>query len=215
MGVGPVSGGLDPNDLEALRRAVPQIYDRAAAAWDGARGRGLVERPWIDRAVAGLKPGAPVLDLGAGTGEPIAAFLVTLGLAVTGLDIAPAMVRVARERVPAASWEVGDMRQLARRERFGAIIAWDSFFHLSPDEQRATLPRLVAHLTPGGRLLLTVGPRPGEPVGRMDGQPLYHASLAAGEYVALARASGAGQVTMRAEDPDCGLRSILLVARRL
>ena len=46
------------------------------------------------------------------------------------------------------------MRSLDLGRRFGGIVAWDSFFHLTADEQRALIPRLAGHLAPGRRLAL-------------------------------------------------------------
>ena len=121
------------------------------------------------------------------------------------------MARLAKAHVPRAEWRVGDMRHLDLAERFAAIIGWDSFFHLAPGDQRATLPRLVRHLAPGGRLLLTVGPRACEAVGTVHGRPVYHASLGAWEYTQIVRGAGAFQVTVPAPDPACTRRLLLLM----
>ncbi len=56
----------------------------------------LLERA-LGRALAGLAPGAVVLDAPCGTGI-LAPFLVRRGLRVIGADISPAMLAVARER---------------------------------------------------------------------------------------------------------------------
>ena len=51
------------------------------------------------------------------------------------------------------------MRTLDLGRRFGGIVAWDSFFHLTADEQRALIPRLAGHLLPGRRLAFHRRPR--------------------------------------------------------
>ena len=56
----------------------------------------LLERA-LGRALAGLAPGAVVLDAPCGTGI-LAPFLARRGLRVIGADISPAMLAVARER---------------------------------------------------------------------------------------------------------------------
>ena len=56
----------------------------------------LLERA-LGRALAGLRPGAVVLDAPCGTGI-LAPFLARRGLRVIGADISPAMLAVARER---------------------------------------------------------------------------------------------------------------------
>ena len=58
------------------------------------------QRRWIDRALAFVPPGAPVLDLGCGAGEPIAAYLIFRGHPVCGVDFAAPMLALARARFP-------------------------------------------------------------------------------------------------------------------
>ncbi|MHB2165800.1 class I SAM-dependent methyltransferase [Alsobacter sp. R-9] len=201
-------------DRQAEAAATRDVYRRHARAWDAERSRALFEKPWLDRLADSLPPGGSVLDLGCGAGDPIGLYLAGLGLRVTGLDSAEEMIGIARARLPQARWIVGDMRRLQLEERFHAIVGWDSFFHLTPDEQRALLPRLVEHLQPGGGLLLTVGPAAGEPVGSVAGQPVYHASLAPEEYAARLAASGAGIVEFVPDDPACAGHTVLLARRR-
>ena len=50
-----------------------------------------------------------------------------------------------------------DMRRLALGRRFAGLIAWDSFFHLRPQDQRAMFPIFAAHAAPAPR---TARPRP-------------------------------------------------------
>lgn len=197
-------------DVAAANRAV---YEADAAAFDAARSRSLFERGWLERFAEAVTPGASVLDLGCGTGEPIAAWLMQRGHPVTGLDVSPAMLAVARGRWPEGDWREGDMRALGLPERFGGIVAWNSFFHLTRDEQRATLPRVTAHLSPGGAFLTTVGPRDGEVMGTVAGRPVHHASLAPSEYAAILEREGLELRAFVAEDPDCNGHSVLLARR--
>ena len=126
---------------------------------------------------ARMPENAVVLDLGCGAGEPIAGWLVQSGFRVIGIDAAAPMLEIARRRYPDGDWRQADMRSLDLPERFHGIIGWNSFFHLRPDEQRATLRRLAAHLLPRGALMLTVGPQAGEVTGTVAGEPVYHSSL--------------------------------------
>ena len=102
------------------------------------------------------------------------------------------------------------MRRLDLGERFGGIVAWDSFFHLAAEEQRAMVPRFAAHLAPGGALLFTAGPEAGEAMGTVEGSAVYHASLAPAEYAARLEAAGLDIRAFVAEDPDCGGHSVWL-----
>ena len=203
----------DETDAEALAATTREVYEAGAVAFDARRPRSLFERGWLDRFLALVPPGAPVLDLGCGAGEPIAAHLMAQGRPVTGVDLAPAMLAIARSRWPGGDWREGDMRALDLPERFGGIVAWDSFFHLTAREQRAALPRIAAHLAPGGALLLTVGPGASTGAGSVAGRPVHHASLDLSDYAAILERAGLQVRAFVAEDPDCDRHSVLLARR--
>jgi SAM-dependent methyltransferase len=186
------------------------LYERHARAWDEARGRSLFERPWLERFCAAMEAGRSVLDIGCGAGEPIARFFVGAGYRVTGVDASPSLIQVSTGRFPDHTWMVRDMRSLDLGVRFDGIIAWDSFFHLSHDDQRAMFPIFRTHAAPGAALMFTSGPSHGEAIGSFEGDVLYHASLAPDEYERLLAENGFGVVAHIAEDPDCGGHTVWL-----
>jgi ubiquinone/menaquinone biosynthesis C-methylase UbiE len=186
-----------------------EIYDAAAEGFDRRRHRVGVEQGWLERFLA-LAPPGRVLDLGCGAGEPIARALVEAGRALVGVDFAGAMLAIARERFPAQEWIEADMRRLDLGRRFAGIVAWDSFFHLTPEEQRAMFPLFARHLTPGGVLLFTSGPDAGEAMGTVEGAPVNHASLSPAEYAGLMEANGLVARAFVAEDPECDQHSVWL-----
>jgi SAM-dependent methyltransferase len=187
------------------------LYQRKASDWIESRARTrLIEKPWLDRFRALLPPAAPILDLGCGSAEPMAAYLIGLGHSVVGVDSSPAMIEVCRERFPRQEWIVADMRQLAWRRQFSGILAWDSFFHLGYDDQRRMFPVFREHAAPNAALMFTSGPAHGEAIGSFGGEPLYHASLDPTEYRSLLDQNGFHVVSHVAEDPDCGGHTIWL-----
>src|SRR6516164_8786111 len=115
---------------------VRSLYQRHAADWDRERGRNLFEKPWLDRFLALLPQSASVLDIGCGAGEPIARYLIERGYDVTGIDSSPALIGMCKDRFPDQEWIVTDMRELSLDRRFDGILAWNSLFHLSPEDQR-------------------------------------------------------------------------------
>jgi SAM-dependent methyltransferase len=143
-----------------------------------------------------------VLDIGCGSGEPIAHHLIENGYALTGVDAAPAMIGLCRSRFPSGTWLVADMRKLALGRRFDGLLAWDSFFHLRPEDQRAMFPIFAAHAAPKAALMVTSGPSFGEAIGTFEGEPLYHGSLDPAEYRALLKAEF--EVVARCGDASCG-----------
>ena len=196
-----------------VSRDIIALYERHAKAFDRDRGRDLRERPWLDRFAALTKPRGTVLDIGCGMAEPIARHLIERGFHVVGIDASPAMIEMCRARFPDSEWIVGDMRQLALNRRFDGVIAWDSFFHLTPADQRAMFPRFAAHARPGAPLLFTSGPEAGERVGSYEGEPLYHGSLAPSEYGALLSSQGFSLRAHALDDVECGNHTVWLATR--
>jgi SAM-dependent methyltransferase len=187
------------------------LYQRKAQDWIESRARtGLFEKPWLDRFRALLLPAGPVLDLGCGSADPMAAHLIGLGHPVTGVDSSQEMIDACRRHFPKQEWIVGDMRQLALHRTFSGILAWDSFFHLCHDDQRRMFAVFRAHAAPSAALMFTSGPAHGEAIGSFGGEPLYHASLDPVEYRSLLDRNGFRVVSHVVEDPDCGGHTIWL-----
>jgi SAM-dependent methyltransferase len=185
-------------------------YEKHAMAWDGDRqNSGWNDQVWHDRFIDSLPRGAKVLDLGCGSGRPVAQHMQERGLHVSGVDSSPTMISLCQSRLPNHEWIVADMRRLSLGRRFDGILAWDSFFHLDHDDQRRMFAVFAEHASVGAVLMFNTGPEHGEAVGSYRGDPLYHASLASAEYVALANGSHfevIDHVThdMRAVDARCG-----------
>ncbi|MCC7250251.1 class I SAM-dependent methyltransferase [Hyphomicrobium sp.] len=186
------------------------LYERHAEAWDGDRGRSLFERSWLDRFRAALGADRSILDLGCGSGEPIARYLIENGHPVTGVDSSPSLIGIARARFPGHDWIVADMRRLDLGTRFGGLMAWNSFFHLTRADQRAMFAVFRAHATAGAALLFTSGPADGEAIGAYRGEPLYHASLAPDAYRVLLAEHGFVVLDHVAEDEACGRHTVWL-----
>jgi SAM-dependent methyltransferase len=104
--------------------------------------------------LAALPPAARVLDLCCGTGR-IARELVARGYAVTGVDGSEAMLRIAREQAPQASFVHADARRFMPGGPFdGALSLFDSLNHVtSLDELEAVFRCVHAALRPAAPFL--------------------------------------------------------------
>jgi len=152
--------------------------EKHALAWDADRQTSYWnDKVWHDRFIERLGRGAKVLDLGCGSGRPVAQHMADLGLRMTGVVSSPSMISLCRQRLPDHEWIIADMRQLALGRRFDGILAWDSFFHLSHDDQRRMFAIFADHASVDTLLMFNAGPQHGEGVGEYRGDPLYHASL--------------------------------------
>ena len=192
---------------------VIETYTAAAADYAATRSRSLFERRWLDRWLAAAPRNARrlrVLDLGCGTGRPLAAYAAERGAEVTGVDAVPEMCARFAEALPSARVVQADMRGLALGESFDAILAWDSFFHLSASDQRAMFATFAAHAAPKAALMFTTGPEAGTAIGSIGGRSLFHESLSPEDYRECLDGAGFRVLDFRPEDPDCDYHSVWL-----
>ncbi len=135
-----------------------ESYDAIAHQWHEAR---LLlsdsERRIFDLTLERVPTGANVLDLGCGTGRPIAEYLVSRQVHVTGVDQSAAMLQLARSHLPEQDWILSSLENFEPEGEFAAVIAWDSLFHIPREEHAAILARVRAVMPLGGRFALTVG----------------------------------------------------------
>jgi SAM-dependent methyltransferase len=186
------------------------LYERHADNFDRDRSRSLQEKAWLDRFLGHVRRSGKVLDIGCGMGEPMARYCLEGGFHVTGIDSSPSMIAMCRARFPHAEWLVADMRDLALNRRFDGLLAWDSFFHLSADDQRAMFPRFARHAESGAPLMFTSGTSEGEVIGSFRGEPLYHASLDTSEYEHLLSTNNFSVQRYVPNDPECGEHTVWL-----
>jgi SAM-dependent methyltransferase len=201
-------------DLSKIEAEMRGVYERQASHWHEKRRRDLYERGWLERFLEGLPANGNLLDLGCGTGQPIAAHFLAGGFDVTGIDYSSAMIALARSGLPEAAWHIKDMRTLTGTEIFDGICSWDAFFHLSIADQRQLLPVLAWCVRENGAILLTVGPGEGEVTGTVGGELVYHASLSPQEYRQILSDAGFSEITLVPEDQSVAGRSVVLGRKR-
>ncbi len=111
----------------------------------------------IEGSSAGVKT---LLDVACGTGAHLAE--LSRWYEVQGADISPAMLAVARGRLPGIPLHQADMRTLDLGRSFDAVICLFSSigYVTDPSEMRSTVTRLAAHVAPGGVLIVDGWIRP-------------------------------------------------------
>lgn len=160
--------GVERHHLDAVRERLrePAFLTETRDGWSAfaeqytARFRGeLAAKIWDRALLAGFAelvraaPG-PVVEVGSGPGATTA-YLHGLGLDITGVDLSPGMVAVARREHPHVPFEVGTMTELAVPDAsLAGLVAWYSIVNL-PD---AALPAVFAEfrrvLAPGAPVML-------------------------------------------------------------
>lgn len=126
------------------------IASEFAAARSGI-GSDIAAR-WATR----LRPGGDVLDLGCGSGFPIASTLTEQGYAVFGVDASPTLVSMFRRRLgnaQAACERVQDSAFFGRT--FDGVIAVGLMFLLPEYDQGQLIGKIGKALKPGGRFLFS------------------------------------------------------------
>jgi hypothetical protein len=127
------------------------------------------------------------------------------------------MIALARGRLAGQEWIVADMRRLALGRRFDGIVAWDSYFHLPHEAQRAMFAVFDAHAGGQAVLMFNTGPEHSETDSTFTfkNERLYHASLAPTEYRGLLDRSNFEVVRHVANDALSGGRTAWLCRRKL
>ena len=190
------------------------LYERKSAEYDRVRGRGLQELEWLERFCSFIPDGGTILDLGCGSGEPLATYFVGRGYRVFGVDGAPSMISLCRSRLPEQEWLVHDMRGLVLDRRFDGVLAWDSFFHLRAADQRLVIQQFGTYARQGAPVLFTSGHEAGEAIGTLCGEPLFHESMAPETYRRLLSEAGFAVEHHVAVDSSCGDHTIWLATYR-
>jgi ubiquinone/menaquinone biosynthesis C-methylase UbiE len=135
-------------------------YDAAADAYAQLFRDSLRDSP-LDRAILGAfaevvraAGDGRVADLGCGPGH-VTAHLEGLGLAASGVDASPTMIKLARDAYPGLRFDVGSMAALdiADGTLSGVLSRW-SIIHTLPQDVPAVLAEFARVLAPGGHLLI-------------------------------------------------------------
>ncbi len=141
---------MGPDDLRAGYDVVAESYARQ---FFDELSRKPFDRTLLEDFAAGL-PGKPVLDIGCGPGH-VGRFLSERGLEVTGVDLSPAMIEVARRMNPGMRFEVADMRSLPQRDATcSGIVAFYSVIHIERGDVPTVLREMRRVLQPKGKLLI-------------------------------------------------------------
>lgn len=160
-----------PATYERTRERVETYFDRTATkTWErltsdapvsGIRATVRAGRDQMRTLMLSQIPddltGARVLDAGCGTGA-MSALLAERGADVVGIDISPALIKIAAERNPnpRISFQSGDMFD-AQLGTFDFALAMDSMIYYSAEDLGHVLSRFSPRLTQ--KLVFTLPPR--------------------------------------------------------
>jgi SAM-dependent methyltransferase len=145
-------------DIDDPKELVRRGYDALSLRYDEAYGSETKYQPWIRELCRRIPGGSRVLDLGCGSGVPVARDLTAAGVQVTGVDISEVQIRRARDLVPGAEFIRADATTLDfSKDSFDAIVSFYALIHIPLEEQPSLLERVATWLRPGGWFLGTTG----------------------------------------------------------
>lgn len=112
---------------------------------------------FIATAAQKLPAQSKVLDVGCGTGKPVANILASMGHDVYGIDISQEMVNIASSQVK-GTFEKVDMRNYKPAFLMDGIFVVLSLFQITPGETYSMVYQWSQWLKPGGLLVIGVTP---------------------------------------------------------
>jgi SAM-dependent methyltransferase len=154
-GAGPVAGGIDADAFNAFEAAG---WEHRAAGYDAFMGKVTSRLVGSLLAAAEVAAGTRTLDVATGPGYAAAA-AADLGASVVGIDVAAAMVVLARRRRAGVDFFRAEAEALPLADgSFDAVVGNLAVLHFGRPEQ--AVAEFVRVLRPGGRLALTTWDQP-------------------------------------------------------
>lgn len=139
--------------MDTVREAYDEIAGEYAEFARGLLAGNPFERAPLD-VFTECVGGGPVADLGCGEGR-ITGYLAKAGLEVSGIDLSPRMIELARAGHPGLRFEVGSLlRTGLPSASLAGLVAWYSLIHLPPEHLPGALTEFARVLRGGGYALL-------------------------------------------------------------
>ncbi|HET7037077.1 MAG TPA: class I SAM-dependent methyltransferase [Thermomicrobiaceae bacterium] len=164
--------------MDDPKRVIADGYDRLAeryVAWAGGSVRDPARPRYLALLERELPRGASLLDLGCATGALVTARLAAR-FQVTGVDLSPRQIEIARAAIPNARFIHADMTEVRfPPASFEAVTAFYALNHLPRRELAPLLTSIAAWLRPSGLFVasLPAGDTPGEVEPDWLGVPMY------------------------------------------
>ena len=189
---------------EREQKDVFKVYDIIGERFFEKRSQNLMEEKYLELICSLIPKHGKILDLGCGSGKPIFEYFKNRGFELVGIDASENTLDIARKNFPDDTFLLMDMRKLKLDQKFNAIIAWHSFFHLEGKDQEKMFKIFQEQLEPNGVLMFTSGNEHSEAWSENYGQDLYHASLSPEQYQELLAVHHFKLIQHSIEDPECG-----------
>lgn len=197
------------------------LFDSLGKDYETAFAGFTIQREEAEWLANELPVNARVLDVGCGTGRPVAEVLVAAGHRVSGYDVSPIMIEIARTQIPGATFDVADFRALDQPAgSWDAVVVCYSLLQLTRAEIDAALAKFADWLAPGGIFLMVTLPIDVEGFdSEFMGKPMTISSYSAESYRERLTRLGLEVARERFADfqpdhPDSAPEHVLLLSAR-
>ena len=157
------------------------IYNKVGSTYDSMRSNVGVKD--ILHEIKVLGSNIKVLDLGCGTGHPIAKAVSPIVKAYCGIDNSQSMLDTYLKNVQNADCKLLDMPDINQISgKWDFIFSWGAICHLPLELQKKTMIAASNLLKPEGRFLFTGGREAGDCTGKVGKYTVYHYSMGRSAY---------------------------------
>ena len=111
-----------------------KTYNKIADKYQEEAKEDWKDKKYVDRFLGYLNSGASILDIGSGTGELLEYYNVN-GFISAGIDVAEEMIRISKEKVPAANVKNLSLYNIDKlEEKYDAISATFVLVHVPKEK---------------------------------------------------------------------------------
>ena len=164
-----------------------------------------------------LPKNSSILDIGCGTGQPIAEYLSNQGFKVTGIDISEKMIEEANKlNLVNATFIEKDILEFESEVKFDGIIAFDSTFHIEESKQKEVIKVISNLLKEDGYFIFTHGLEKGTVKGTMFDNEFIYSALSKEELLNTLKENDLEIIRWEEhyQEPTTGDRNLLVIAKK-
>lgn len=195
---------------------IEQAYDLICDDWQKFRNSTKINKCIVDFCDL-ITPNGKILDVGCGTGYPIAQYLVERNFFVTGIDVSQKMIDKAnKSQLPKAIFIKQDILDFSTDLQYDGVIAFDSIWHIAKEKQCDIYRKIASLMNYGAYFLFTHGNRNDETIGTMFNRQFYYSALAIEELKVIFSEVGLKIVDLieNYKEVSTGERDLLVIAQK-
>lgn len=192
-------------------------YDKIAEKWHSFRKNCKINL-CISEFADIIAKGGNILDVGCGTGHPVAEYFLERGFRITGIDPSAKMLEKAKDlECDRASFLHTDFLNFRTDKIFDAILAFDSLWYIPLEKQPLIYKKASSLLKNGGYFMFTHGKTQGETQGEMFNEPFLYAALSLDEVKDLLSENGFKIIKCETDYKEIttGTRDLIITAKKI